>query len=351
MSGSETRTALEDRAARQTQESIRHLVEQLRSPLGVIPFVGAGFSAPFEFPQWGELLHDLSEHLGREDREKARAAVDREEYTGAATIVGQALGEFDFQSAIAANFPDEDLARVDLAEASIAFVPLLTSGLVITTNFDGALEYVFDRAGRRPSMVYGANPNEIVPAIQQNRLTLWKVHGDRKDPRTRVLSTEDYETHYRHLYELLALAFANRPALFLGCSLKQDKTVTILRGLQERWQGVKHFAVLECPADEETFDARSAELRKLGIRPIWYPNRAHGKIRPLLSEIAQRASAYRLAVANDATTAPMQVGPNAAIAARVILDDELAGLAVLRPDFMPDERPRTPCRTRHCLIA
>ena len=91
---------------------------------------------------------------------------------GAATIVAEGLGEFDFQSAIAASFPDEALARVDLAEAGVAFVPLLTSGLVITTNFDGALKYVFKRTGSEPRLVYGANPNEIVPAIQRNRLTL-----------------------------------------------------------------------------------------------------------------------------------------------------------------------------------
>jgi hypothetical protein len=32
------------------KEALRELVEQLRSPLGVIPFVGAGMSAPFHYP-------------------------------------------------------------------------------------------------------------------------------------------------------------------------------------------------------------------------------------------------------------------------------------------------------------
>ena len=40
--------------------------------------------------------------------------------------------------------------------------------------------------------------------IQQNRWVLWKIHGDRNDPRTRVLSAEDYETHYLRLDHLLS---------------------------------------------------------------------------------------------------------------------------------------------------
>jgi len=36
------------------------LVQSLRSTMGVIPFVGAGLSAAFDFPQWGDLLRRLA---------------------------------------------------------------------------------------------------------------------------------------------------------------------------------------------------------------------------------------------------------------------------------------------------
>jgi len=36
------------------------LVQSLRSSMGVIPFVGAGMSAAFNFPQWGDLLRQLA---------------------------------------------------------------------------------------------------------------------------------------------------------------------------------------------------------------------------------------------------------------------------------------------------
>lgn len=338
MPGQKIAAAVQERAGRQNQENIRGLVEQLRSPLGVIPFVGAGFSAPFGFPQWDALLLELAADLSRENRGKVSAAVKREEYMGAATIVAEGLGEFDFQSAIAASFPDEALARVDLAEAAVAFVPLLSSGLVITTNFDGALEYVFKRTGYEPRLVYGANPNEIVPAIQRNRLTLWKIHGDRNDPRTRVLSAEDYQTHYVRLRGLLALAFANRPALFLGCSLVQDRTVAVLTNQQKQWPGLKHFALLQCPADEKKFDSRVTKLRRLGIRPIWYPEGEHGEIRHRLSEIVQQASMSRSAVRASATTTD-KIGPHNAKAARTVLEREIRDLTRPGLGSAADEPP------------
>src|SRR5262249_42927661 len=36
------------------------LVQSLRSSMGVIPFVGAGISAAFNFPRWGDLLRQLA---------------------------------------------------------------------------------------------------------------------------------------------------------------------------------------------------------------------------------------------------------------------------------------------------
>ena len=341
MTGQKIAAAAQKRMERQNRENIRDLVDHLRSPLGVIPFVGAGFSASFEFPQWGKLLLELAADLGHKDRDKVSAAVKREEYMRAATIVAEGLGEFDFQSAISASFPDEALAWVDLADAAMAFVPLLTSGLVITTNFDGALEYVFKRAGYEPRLVYGANPNEIVPAIQRNRLTLWKIHGDRNDPRTRVLSTEDYQTHYVRLRGLLALAFANRPALFLGCSLMKDRTVTVLADLQKQWPGLKHFALLECPADEKRFDSRVTKLRRLGIRPIWYPEGEHGEVRHHLAAIVQQASTRPAVKASDRTKTD-KIGSHNAKAARKILAHELADLALPAPGSTADEPPEDP---------
>lgn len=49
----------------QNDVSIRRLVEQLRSPIGVIPFIGAGLSKGVKlFPEWGEALRELAQRTG-----------------------------------------------------------------------------------------------------------------------------------------------------------------------------------------------------------------------------------------------------------------------------------------------
>jgi hypothetical protein len=263
----------------------------------VIPFVGAGFSAGFDFPQWGSLLNQLASSLPGANKDKVAAAVEKEEYERAASIVAKQLGDFDFQAAISASFPDAKLTTVDVSAKAVAYVPLLASGLVITTNYDGVLEYVFERAGRRfERVVLGSNPNEIVPAIQQNRRTLWKLHGDRNDARTRVLAKGDYDRHYKDLPALLALAFANRPALFLGCALERDRTVDVLADMHTRWPGVRHFALLQYPKSAAKLDARVKRLRQLGVRPILYPKDDFTPIGPTLSTITQRASAFTVPI-------------------------------------------------------
>jgi hypothetical protein len=134
----------------------------------------------------------MASDLPRQVRERVEAAIVREEYALAATIVSEVLDETFLQTAIAGRFPDEQLERIDLAETAVELVAHLTTGLVITTNFDGVLEHVFACSGSPfVDRVYGANPTQVIPAIQENRLVLWKIHGDRHDPRTRVLSSEE----------------------------------------------------------------------------------------------------------------------------------------------------------------
>jgi hypothetical protein len=326
------KNALRERIDTQSRESISLISEQLRSPLGVLPFVGAGFSAPFKFPEWGALLRELARTIPRGARALVDTAVEHEEYTRAAAVITRHFNETTFQRELALRFPNERFEKVQLCDTGVELVPHLTSGLVITTNFDGVLEYVFESAGARFSndaVVCGANPTQVMPAIQQNRWMLWKIHGDRNDPRTRVLSAKDYKTHYRQLKHLLALALSNRPALFLGCSLEKDRTVGVLRDVQRLHPGLTHFALLEAPETEAALDRRVADLRALGIRPIWFrnPDGRFAEIRQRLLDLVQRSST------RPARTPPgfnppkrLPIGPHAASDAAVALSIELADL-------------------------
>src|SRR4051812_44713446 len=109
------------------------LEEQLGTRAGIVPFVGAGLSAPFGFPQWGEFLLQLASEAGTTDAIKARLSAL--EYEEAAGDLMTALGTRRFQDLLAANFGDQRLAGRSLG-AAVAELAKLPAGPLITTNFD-----------------------------------------------------------------------------------------------------------------------------------------------------------------------------------------------------------------------
>jgi hypothetical protein len=289
------------------------LIKQLRSPLGVIPFLGAGVSAPFKYRQWGTFLSGTArEQLGGPRKEAIDKAVTAENYFAAAALLAEYLGEREFQRLIADEFSDDRLRTADLRSGTLGYLPLLTAGPVITTNFDRVVEHVFERQQMVFEKVYGANPDQVVPAIQQNRLMLWKIHGDRDDPRTRVFSEAEYQTHYKLLPGLLTIALLNRPALFIGCSLDKDRTTEVLEDVRNNHPGTPHFAFLQIPESDDEFDARADALRKMGVLPIWYRKGQFAEIEEHLADLVQGISGVRLPNAEkQAATMPPAVGPEA----------------------------------------
>jgi hypothetical protein len=56
MDYSVVRESVRTRVQTSNERAIVALTKQLRSPLGVIPFLGAGISAPLEYRQWGDFF-------------------------------------------------------------------------------------------------------------------------------------------------------------------------------------------------------------------------------------------------------------------------------------------------------
>ncbi len=324
------------------------LIKQLRSSLGVTPFLGAGVSAPLKYRQWGEFLRmTAGEQLGRAQKAAVQEAVAKEDYLRAAALLSESLGERDFQRSISEEFSDDRLRTANLRAGILGFLPLLTAGPVITTNFDRVIEHVFERQGRVLERVYGANPDQVVPAIQQNRPMLWKIHGDREDPRTRVFSEAEYNKHYKLLPGLLLVAFLNRPALFLGCSLDKDRTTEVLQGIGKKHPSSTHFAILQIPESDDEFDSRTADLRRMGVRPIWYRKGEYREIEKHLSDLVQGTSAVRLheAEKHEGPTLPSTTPEIAAHVLTMELEETALGLRVQMrddPGPAPDEPPYLP---------
>jgi hypothetical protein len=115
------------------EDNLRQLIEQLKSPVGIIPFVGAGLSIPFGLPNWSSFLINQARKAGVEREIQEQLNVG--EYEDAAEVLLSARGYLAFHDAIANTFGSHKLANIKL-EGAVSFVPQLATGPVITTNFD-----------------------------------------------------------------------------------------------------------------------------------------------------------------------------------------------------------------------
>jgi hypothetical protein len=280
------------------EDSLRRLVDQLRSPAGVLPFVGAGLSVPLGFPGWGCFLLTLARAEGTEDR--IGQLLDAGEYPRAAEELMAARGPFAFHADVENAYGDHKLDGKQITGA-VKLLPDLCRGPVITTNFDHVLEKAFDQADRHfKYVVWGAKTDIAVKSFNRNWTLLLKIHGDVEDRDDRILTDNDYTRAYGDLDKgamdpslplptLIRTMLLNRPVLFVGCSLNQDRTVQVLEQVVREFKSVEHFAIVEQPSVEEEHRKRRRFLSDRNIHPVWYPEGRHDLVERLLAYLAQHA--------------------------------------------------------------
>jgi HAD superfamily phosphoserine phosphatase-like hydrolase len=264
------------------------LLDSCRANL--LPFVGAGLSADFGYPSWNKLVNDLADEAGLSAQVSSH--LRNNNFEEAAELVAEALPN-TFDDTLRDIFDAEKTSR-PLSRSAVCSLPLLSTGLVITTNFDAVLEMAFEDAGLPFRQVFsGTQIRQASRAVQLNEHCLLKLHGDYRDSEHRVLTLTEYEREYGALAKgvdeglglpkVLAQALTARPILFLGCSLRTDRTIGVITALANKYPGTVHFAVLS--AKEATPDRRR-QLDKWNIRPLFYPERDYAKLAAFLACLA-----------------------------------------------------------------
>jgi SIR2-like protein len=311
--------ALEEHIKSENIGPLDSLVEQLRSPVGVMPLVGAGMSAAIRFstgvkgfPQWSELLLNIAR--GRTIEPAIKRFIDKGDYERAAEkLDDDRPGVLPRKIKHAFN---RKVDRAQLENGALSYLPYLVNGPVITTNYDRVLEQVFEVAEKTLHMIPGPLPDEIVNAIHQNERALLKIHGDCRDRTFRVLTVKEYEAAYgvakdssnerASVGKMAWLMFTNRPLLCLGCSLESDRTTHVLKALQQELRGLTHYAILAGHYSTHRWEVREKQLDRMGVTPLWYPPGEYKQIEALLRELLERASTRPLSVTatSDAKTTP-----------------------------------------------
>ena len=299
---------------RENAAALEILISQLRSPMGVVPFVGAGLSVSFGFPSWQKFLTDASEF--HSEPKSVIDLITKGDYIGAA---GQLFAESAdrFQLMVAQAFGSK-VSEEQARQGSVSLLPTLAKGPVITTNFDHVLETAFQAAGRPfDYVITGPQPDSVIRVMHRNELALIKIHGDAFDRSARVFTGSEYEAQYpvpashpeavpdavevtkqppmstvslTTVSKLARIMFTNRPLLFLGCSLDRDRTLDVLKTLHNEVPGLTHYAVLGASYKSQAIRKRRRELGDYGIVPLWFAPGDYSGIDRLLSRLIQDAS-------------------------------------------------------------
>jgi hypothetical protein len=260
-------------------------------------------SAPFNFPQWGDLLRQLAVPA---QRNRIERYLRNNAFESAAEILyNRGRASDQLQEGITSSF-DRALPDAEFTDKAVALLPYLTAGPVITTNYDRVLERGFELANRPfTKSVLGSDPDEIVPAIQRNERVLFKIHGDCQTRRGLTLTWQSYELAYGgdraagrkvrdKLQGMLPILLTNRPFLFLGCSLETDRTLEVVQKTFQRHARIGHYAILAAEYDADEYERRAEEMARIGIRVLWYMPGAYSEVRGLLRSLLEATSVETL---------------------------------------------------------
>lgn len=284
---------------RDNQDYLRRLVVQLRARQGIVPFVGAGASIALGLLGWSAFLRRLASEARRVA--PIKKLVREGSFEEAAALLESELTPFHLHSSIEQEYGDHRLENAPPSDIATSLLRL-SSGPILTTNFDRAIEMAATASGSPfERVICGARPDASSAAFRAGKRVLVKLHGDWEERSDRVLTISEYEQAYgvgpptnidltRPLPRLLHKVFVGSSLLFVGCGLAQDRTIATLRTVAGIAQEISHFAIVEAPASLQKRKELARRLSGLNILPIWYPAGDHGAVLDLLKYLESTVS-------------------------------------------------------------
>lgn len=236
----------------------------------VIPFIGAGMSMPCGYSGWTEYLREILKET-RLNPQDLEALLSDSKYEEAAQLLFDSMPAGSFNESLENTF-GHDLTL----SGAVRYLPyIFTSSGVITTNFDNVLKRIYEEAQEHfAEILLGSDALEFPRLLGAGKNILVKLHGKATSSKNRVLTFEEYNTHYADDGSLqnCIKAISNKTLIFLGCSLGADRTVQCLKDILEA-QGTeatpRHYAFLAVADNDERL-ARRDILVESNIHPIWY---------------------------------------------------------------------------------
>lgn len=236
----------------------------------VIPFVGSGMSQPSGFPLWREFLCFLCSQ-STFGIAKLNELLDNGDYELAASEIHNNMPHRLFDEQLEHTFR---VRFLDEIKGAVRYLPSIFKKDAITLNYDNILEVLYGSTETKFSNVLmGKRLLDFRRLSNNGERCLVKFHGDLSEPRSRILTLEEYEARYvtnTDIRDELVELFKNRRFLFLGCSLSDDRTLSLFENVsREDANTPRHIAFLRTP-DANNHLKRKHFLADRSIFPIWY---------------------------------------------------------------------------------
>lgn len=284
------------------QEAVlRDLVGAIRKRR-IAPFIGAGVSSTAGYPLWSSALQALMEkhRLADHDMNAVEAALAKADYLEAAQLL-YLQSPRGVENFIHTEFrlKNDDEPEVKKGYPYIIeLLPKLSSGCVVTTNFDKLIETCLGdgRSLFDGCMLGDTQGIEFVQRFLNGERCILKLHGEHSQPATHVFTSAQYARAYgvefdfsKKLPKALRQIYISSSLLFIGCSLETDRTLELFAHVMasKQFEVPKHFAFLPDPQNGPGRQAKENRLLELNIHPIWY--QAQGRDHSMLTKLVDLA--------------------------------------------------------------
>lgn len=269
---------------KQNESRLDQLLSALKNK-SVVPFIGAGISVDGGFSTWKEHLRTQGKTAGIENA-TIDSMLGKGEYEEIIKNIEATLGSDVFAQQIR-----DDFSRTGEIKDITLRVSELFKDTLITTNYDTLLEQVYDTGSATELEVL--SDREVMQTPSVEKITLIKIHGNVKDPSRCILGKNQYDEAYganeidltKAIPKVLEYHYKNSSLLFLGCSLNRDRTIEVFQAVKGSIGEQilpQHFAFEQIPENHTEIITRNAELLKIGITPIWFPNGEYHKVEEIL---------------------------------------------------------------------
>lgn len=286
-------------AEKKSNDFVYHQLEQtlLDNRNQVVPFIGAGLSS-FAFLGWGEVLELLLSQSGEATNgnnqtkvQEIRALIAEGDFFSAADKLETLIESDFFYYSLVSSFREEKFVSANgpsiPENAAVRWLPkVFPNSRLITTNYDSVIEWAY---AEQQLYLRTATPRDDRMFMQFMPRRLFKIHGSYdSNYEDIVLTSKSYEAKYSknsRLYYNFMQMVRSSVLLFLGTSLRKDKTLDLLSSLaselktqettgRSHYCGNMHFAIAHLNDNEEDLTRRQ-ELAKYKILPILFNDKQH----------------------------------------------------------------------------